>query len=276
MLILDLLRSIGSILAVMALVAALETLLPFVRKSDWRRRHRLPNLALVALTLSLNFALQAGALLLTAWLGGRGVGLLAGVALPPLAMLLLGIIALDASTYACHRLLHRLTPLWSVHRVHHSDPLVDVTTTFRQHPIEGLWRFLFILTPAVALGVPVEAVATYRVLSALVGLAEHMNVKLWEPLDGALSLLVCTPNMHKLHHSRQPAETDSNYGNIFSLFDRVFATFTPPSPARCVAYGLAGFDDAGSQRLGALLRLPFRGRISSPVPMGTRTSSDTL
>ncbi|HEY8154943.1 MAG TPA: sterol desaturase family protein [Myxococcota bacterium] len=255
---LDLLRSIGGILAVMALVTALETLLPFVRNPDARRRHRAPNLALVVLTLSLNFAFQAGAVLISAWLGARGIGLLAGAALSPLALLLLGIFVLDASTWACHRLMHRFPALWRVHRVHHSDPLVDVTTTFRQHPIEGLWRFLFIMAPAWALGVPAEAVATYRVLSALVGLGEHMNVKLWEPLDRALSWLTCTPNMHKLHHSRLPIETDSNYGNLFSLFDRVFGTFTPPSPARAVAYGLAGLDDAGSQRLGALLQLPLR------------------
>ena len=101
-------------------------------------------------------------------------------------------------------------------------------------------------------------------VSALVGLGEHSNVELWEPLDRALSLLVCTPNMHKLHHSRLAIETDSNYGNISSLFDRVFGTFTPHSPARCIDFGLARCDDAGSQQLGALLRLPFRGRDPSP------------
>lgn len=253
------LRSAGAVLAVMFLLSVIETLLPLVRKPELGRRHRIPNLALVVLTLALNFAFNAGAVLVTAWLGVHGFGLLAGATLPPLAMVLLGILVLDASTYACHRLLHRLPPLWSAHRVHHSDPLVDVTTTFRQHPIEGLCRFLFIMTPAWALGVPVEAVGVYRGLSALVALTEHMNVKLWEPLDRALSWLVCTPNMHKLHHSRLPIETDSNYGNILSLFDRVFRTFTPPSPARAIDYGLAGHDDAGSQRLGALLRLPLRG-----------------
>lgn len=252
------LQSAGAILVGMALLSILETLLPYVRKADWRRRHRAPNLALVALTLSLNFAFNAGAVLVSVWLAERGFGLLAGVALPPLAMILLGILVLDGSTYGCHRLLHRLPPLWSAHRVHHSDPLVDVTTTTRQHPIEGFCRFLFIMTPAWVLGVPAQAVAIYRGVSALVALTEHMNVKLWEPLDRALSWLVVTPNMHKVHHSRLPAETDSNYGNILSGFDRVFGTFTPPSPARHVDYGLAGYDDPGSQRLGALLRLPLR------------------
>jgi sterol desaturase/sphingolipid hydroxylase (fatty acid hydroxylase superfamily) len=252
------LRNVAAILVGMALLSILETLLPYVRKPEWRRRHRAPNLALVALTLSLNFAFNAGAVLVTAWLEARGVGLLAGTAVPPLAMILLGIFVLDGSTWICHRLLHRLPRLWRVHRVHHSDPLVDVTTTTRQHPIEGFWRFLFIMTPAWALGISPEAVALYRGISALVALTEHMNVKLWEPLDRALCWLVVTPNMHKLHHSRLPIETDSNYGNILSGFDRVAGTFTPPSPARRIDYGLAGLDDAGSQRLGALLRLPLR------------------
>jgi sterol desaturase/sphingolipid hydroxylase (fatty acid hydroxylase superfamily) len=252
------LQNVSAILLGMALLSILETLLPYVRNPGGRRRHRIPNLALVALTLSLNFLFNAGAVLVSAWLAERGFGLLAGVAVPPLAMILLGIFVLDGSTYVCHRLLHRLPPLWSAHRVHHSDPLVDVTTTTRQHPIEGFCRFLFIMTPAWALGVSPQAVAIYRGISALVALGEHVNVKLWEPLDRALSWLVVTPNMHKVHHSRLPIETDSNYGNILSGFDRVFGTFTPPSPTRRIEYGLAGFDEAGTQRLGALLRLPLR------------------
>ena len=254
----DFLRNAAGILAAMAALSLLETLLPLARRPDRRRLHRAANLSLIALTLTLNFAFNAGAVLLTGWLGAHGFGLLAGAALPPLAMLGIALVALDFSTWVCHRLLHAVPWLWRVHRVHHSDPLVDVTTTLRQHPIEGLVRFLFIIAPAWALGIPANAVAVYRGISALVGVAEHMNVHLWHPLDRALSWLACTPNMHKLHHSRLPRETDSNFGNIFSLYDRVFRTFLPPSPARAVDYGLAGLDDPGSQKLGALLRLPMR------------------
>jgi sterol desaturase/sphingolipid hydroxylase (fatty acid hydroxylase superfamily) len=260
------LRSVAVILAAMALLAVVETLLPLSRKHDWRRRHLIPNLKLVALTLGLNFALNAGAVLMTAWLASHGFALLSSAPLPPLVTLLTGFIVLDASTYACHRLMHILPPLWRAHRVHHSDPLVDVTTALRQHPIEGVARFIFIMAPAWLLGVPVEAVAIYRVVSTLVALTEHMNVKLWEPLDRALSLVVCTPNMHKVHHSRLVSESDTNYGNIFSLFDRVLGTFTPPSPARSVDYGLEGYDDTNSQQFGALLRLPFREPDSSSAP----------
>jgi sterol desaturase/sphingolipid hydroxylase (fatty acid hydroxylase superfamily) len=253
------LRSTAALLAVMALLSLIETLLPLARKQEWRRRHWLPNLALVALTLGLYFVLNAGAVLVSVWLGAHGIGLLTRVALPPLALVGIGIVTLDASTWACHRLMHRLPPLWRAHRVHHADPLVDVTTSLRQHPIEGLWRFLFVMAPAWALGIPAPAIAIYRVASAMQGLGEHMNVRLWEPLDRVLRLLVVTPNMHKLHHSRRAIETDSNYGNLFSLFDRAFGTFTPPAPGRCVDYGLDGYDAPEVQQLGALLRLPFRG-----------------
>lgn len=253
----SLLRSIGVLLAATALVSVLETLLPFL-PTNWRRRHVGPNLALTAMTLGMNLMFNAGAILVTAWLGSRGFGLLSGVSLSPITMTLLGVVALDACTYACHRLMHALPPLWDAHRVHHSDPLVDVTTALRFHPLETLWRFAFIIVPVWVLGLPVQAVAAYRLTSALMALFEHMNVKLWQPLDTALSWVAGTPNMHKLHHSRVATETNTNYGNILSLFDRLFGTFTPSARAASVQCGLEDHDDAETQEVGGLLRLPFR------------------
>ena len=109
------LRGYAPLLAAMAILASLETLLPFSRKREWRRRHLLPNLGLGALTLGLNFALNAGVLLITGWLASRGVGALADAALPPLAMTAIGFVVLDAATYACHRSMRLLPPLWRAH-----------------------------------------------------------------------------------------------------------------------------------------------------------------
>jgi sterol desaturase/sphingolipid hydroxylase (fatty acid hydroxylase superfamily) len=259
-------RNMAVVLAAMALLSVVETVLPFFRKPASRRLHFIPNTALMALTLWLNLTLNAGAVLVAAWLTSRGLGLLSGAPLPPPATVLIGVIALDASTYVCHRLMHVLPALWRAHRVHHSDPLVDVTTALRFHPIETVWRFTCTVVPAWALGLPVEAVAIYRVVSVWVALLEHTNVKLWQPLDSALSLAVGTPNMHKVHHSRLAHEANTNYGNIFSLFDRMLGTFTPSARARSVDYGLGGYDDADSQQLRALLRLPFRGPSRSSAP----------
>ncbi len=118
--------------------------------------------------------------------------------------------------------------------------------------------------PVWVLGLPVSAVAVYRVVSAFISLFEHMNVKLWQPLDTALSLVVGTPNMHKLHHSRVATETNTNYGNILSLFDRAFRTFTPSACVASVQCGLPDHDDPESQELRGLLRLPFRHGGTAP------------
>jgi sterol desaturase/sphingolipid hydroxylase (fatty acid hydroxylase superfamily) len=152
---------------------------------------------------------------------------------PILAQIIGGFVVLDFSFgYLAHRTMHGSPTLWRAHRVHHSDPFVDATTTFRNHPIEGLWRFLFLIVPIWVLGVPAEAVALQRLLTVINGSLEHANIRVWPPLDRVLSLIWVTPNMHKVHHSRDRAETDSNYGNILSIYDRIFRTFTPTDRAR--------------------------------------------
>jgi sterol desaturase/sphingolipid hydroxylase (fatty acid hydroxylase superfamily) len=142
--------------------------------------------------------------------------------------------------------------------VHHSDPAVDVTTTIRQHPGEGVIRYFFMAAFAVALGATPGAFAVYRLWSVLGGLLEHANVRTPRRLDSLLSLVVTTPNMHKVHHSRRADETDTNYGNIFSLFDRLFATFTSAARGVSIAYGLDGYDDRRLQTTAGLLAMPFR------------------
>jgi sterol desaturase/sphingolipid hydroxylase (fatty acid hydroxylase superfamily) len=142
--------------------------------------------------------------------------------------------------------------------VHHSDPAVDVTTTIRQHPVEGVIRYAFMSAFAISLGAPPAAFAVYRLWSALSGLLEHANVRLPTQIDGLLSLVVTSPNMHKVHHSRAARQTDTNYGNIFSLWDRLFSTFTPARYGTDIVYGLDGSDDPKAQTAAGLLAMPFR------------------
>ena len=167
-------------------------------------------------------------------------------------------LVLDFSFYVAHVVMHKIVPLWRVHRVHHSDPAVDVTTTIRQHPAEGVIRYAFMAAFAIALGAPPAAFAVYRLWSALSGLLEHANVRLPVRVDSLLSLVVTSPNMHKVHHSRAAQQTDTNYGNIFSLWDRLFSTFTPASEGTQIVYGLDGFDHPKAQTTAGLLALPFR------------------
>jgi sterol desaturase/sphingolipid hydroxylase (fatty acid hydroxylase superfamily) len=176
--------------------------------------------------------------------------------------------------YAAHVLLHKIPMLWRVHRVHHSDPFVDVTTSLRQHPIEGLWRFIFMTIPAWILGLPAAGIVVYRLVSRVNGILEHANIRLWRPFDRAGSLVWCTPNMHKVHHSNEPAETDSNYGNILSIYDRAFGTFTNTDRARHVVYGLKETDVAEPRSFVGLLTHPFERerREQQQAEMATESS----
>jgi sterol desaturase/sphingolipid hydroxylase (fatty acid hydroxylase superfamily) len=183
--------------------------------------------------------------------------------LPPWTVLVLGIASLDLSAYAAHVALHRTGVGWRFHRVHHSDREVDVTTAFRQHPGETVWRVLWQLPPIVLFGLPLWVVAVYVTLSGLNAQLEHANLRVDERWDRILRLFVVTPNMHKVHHSREQKETDSNYANLFSVWDRLFGTFTPDVRFETLRYGLDGLDDPKSQSVAGLLSLPLRGPSAS-------------
>lgn len=260
------LGSIALIVAAMALAALIETAAPlFAREGPSRGRLR-ANLGLSALTLATNWAL--GALAASAALlpgAGRDGGLVAlGWGAP--ATLAATLAMLDLATYLAHRSMHLLPALWRVHRVHHADPFLDVTTTLRQHPLETLWRFLWIAVPTWALGLPLAGVLVYRVVSALQGVAEHANVRVWAPLDRLVSLVWCTPNMHKIHHSRRAAEADTNYGNLLALYDRALGTFTRTDRAFGVSYGLDDVGPSEAKSFTRLLACPFRRRAGRRDP----------
>jgi sterol desaturase/sphingolipid hydroxylase (fatty acid hydroxylase superfamily) len=188
----------------------------------------------------------------------RGIGCFVGARLHPGALALLGIAGLDLSAYVAHLLLHKLPLGWRFHRVHHSELEVDVTTAFRQHPGETLWRLLWQCIGTVAFGLPFWVLPVYLSLSSLNALLEHANLRVQESVDRFLQLLIVTPNMHKIHHSRVVDETDSNYSNIFSIWDQLFGTYTRRAEYRTLRYGLDGFDSKQKQQLKELIIEPFR------------------
>jgi sterol desaturase/sphingolipid hydroxylase (fatty acid hydroxylase superfamily) len=256
--------SVSIVLLMLVLASAIELALPMFARPSAQRRRVATNLGLTALTLTLNGALTWIASGVALALSLQGPGLMTRLGIPTVVQIVGGFVVLDfCFGYLAHRALHRSPFLWSAHRVHHSDPFVDATTTLRNHPIEGFCRFLFLIVPIWTLGVPAEAVALQRLLTAINGMLEHANIRLWPPLDRALSLVWVTPGMHKVHHSRVPLETDSNYGNILSIYDRVFRTFTPTDRARSVRYGLDDVDPVEAASLPKLLALPFRPSAQS-------------
>jgi sterol desaturase/sphingolipid hydroxylase (fatty acid hydroxylase superfamily) len=256
------LPTIAAILAVMAVLALVETLIPLHARGRWHRAHLVPNLTLTLITFATNVFLNTGLVLLLVWLESRGFGLLRWAALEPIAAGIVGVIVLDFSYYLLHVAMHKVPALWRIHRVHHSDPVVDVTTTIRQHPAEGLLRYATLTAFACTFGVGLAAFTVYRVWSALSGLVEHANVRLPRAVDGAMALVANSPDFHRIHHSRDVRETDTNYGNCFTVFDRAFATFTPSERGRTVTCGLDGHDAPALQTTGGLLAMPFVDRVA--------------
>jgi sterol desaturase/sphingolipid hydroxylase (fatty acid hydroxylase superfamily) len=252
--------TIGAILAAMALVSVIELAIPLVPRGRWNRAHLAPNLALTFITFATNAFFNVALVLALAWSASRGYGLLPLLGGPAWLSAIVALVALDLSFYLAHVAMHKVPLLWRFHRVHHSDPAVDVTTTIRQHPGEGVARYLFLAAFAISLGVTPAAFAIYRVASALNAILEHANIRLPRRIDRAISFVTTWPNMHKIHHSRSERETDSNYGNLLSIWDRCFGTFTPADRAAEIRYGLDGFDDPDAQTTAALIVAPFRGR----------------
>jgi sterol desaturase/sphingolipid hydroxylase (fatty acid hydroxylase superfamily) len=255
----EFLQSLVVILSVMAAVALLEAAAPFFPRPPTLPGRQKANLGLTAVTLLFAFLLTSTVAVAAAYLPLVSPGLMDRAGLPMVAQILLGIVALDfAYGYAAHWTLHASPFLWRFHRVHHSDAFVDVTTSFRTHPVENAWRHLWLLVTVWMLDVPVASVAAFRVLSAVNGIFEHANIRVAAGLDAALSWAWVTPHVHKVHHSREQAETDSNYGNLFTFHDRLFGTFVSTTRAASVRYGLDDAPPAETSSLGALLALPWR------------------
>jgi sterol desaturase/sphingolipid hydroxylase (fatty acid hydroxylase superfamily) len=260
--------SVAVVLSVMGAVALLEAMVPlFARPTTLRGRQR-TNLAMTVQTLLFAFVLTSAVTVAAMYLPLAHAGLMATAGLPAVARFVVGIVALDfAYGYAAHWSMHASPTLWKYHRVHHSDPFVDVTTSYRTHPVESAWRHLWLFVTVWGLGVPAAALVAFRMLSAVNGIFEHANVRVAPALDAALSRVWVTPNVHKVHHSRDQAETNSNYGNLFTLHDRLFGTFLPAERALSVRYGLDDVHPAEIRSIGALLAMPWQsesGRRLTP------------
>lgn len=234
-----------------------ESLIPLYNYEKHRLRRVLPNIGMAAILVFTNLTLSFTVGMATSFTSENRFGLLFLENISPWLFAILGVMALDLFAYFGHLLLHKSCLGWQFHRVHHSDKEVNVTTAFRQHPGETVWRTLWYVLAIGTFGIPMWVIVIYLALSTLNAQLEHANIKLTEPLDRLLRLVFVTPNMHKVHHSRQQIETDTNYSNIFSVWDRIFGTYTSTIDFNRLRYGLDGFDDRRKQTLAALLRTPF-------------------
>lgn len=227
-----------------------------------RRRWR--NLGLAAIgTAVVYLALPVSAVSFAAIVQNHGFGLLALTPWPGIIESALAIAVLDLAIYWQHRWFHQLPWLWRIHRVHHSDTQFEVTLGLRFHPAEILLSMLYKFAVIIALGPSAAAVALYEVLLATFALITHADVALPGQWDRRLRIVLVTPDWHRVHHSVHRNETDSNYGNLLTLWDRLFASriAQPRDGHPGMTIGLPQFRAPADQTLPALLRLPLVGDV---------------
>ena len=201
----------------------------------------------------------------------REIGLLHAVDLPVPVEIWLAAIALDLVIYLQHVMFHAVPLLWRLHRAHHADLDIDVTTGTRFHPVEMLMSMAIKAAAILVIGAPAVAVLVFEIALNASSMFNHSNVRIPQRLDSVLRWLVVTPDMHRVHHSIRGEETNRNFGFNLPWWDRLFGTFTPSQEGTAVVYGLAGFDRPELQTARALLALPFRRR--SPSGEGALASS---
>jgi sterol desaturase/sphingolipid hydroxylase (fatty acid hydroxylase superfamily) len=238
------------------LIWALEGFFPFVQGRAHRLRHAARNLSLGAINAFVSALLSAFLLVVVAsWAEAANVGLSRLLNLPPLVSLILAILLLDAWMYVWHRANHELPLLWRFHRVHHSDVEMDVTTAVRFHAGEILLSGLLRAAIIPIFGVSIQQILLYDALLLPVIFLHHSNVNLPEWMDRILRTVIATPALHRVHHSRLMIEANSNYGSIFSWWDRLAKTFRLRRDGSRVAFGVYGLDEY--QSLTGLLQTPL-------------------
>ncbi len=229
-----------------------------LRKFDYNKwEHAKPNLILLTTTIIINVLFGLATVGIFNWLEVSKFGLLNMVDWPVWVEMILAIMLLDfLAQYVVHFLLHKVKFMWRFHMVHHSDTNVDVTSGTRHHPIDFIMRETFALIAIVIAGLPLAYYVLYRILTILFTYFSHANMKLPIKLDKAISLVFISPNTHKFHHHYKVPWTDTNYGNIFSIWDRIFGTFIYHNP-QDIVYGLDILDEEKSNDIMYQLKVPF-------------------
>jgi sterol desaturase/sphingolipid hydroxylase (fatty acid hydroxylase superfamily) len=257
---------LGFFVGILAVMALWEGVAPR-RPSRLGRWARWPsNLGIVTLNTVLVWLLLPTTAVALAMVGERaGWGLLHHVDLPAWLALPLAVVALDLVVYLQHVMVHAIPALWRLHRVHHADLHFDVTTGARFHPIEILLSMLIKFAAIAVIGPSPEAVVAFEVLLNATAMFNHGNVRLPERLDRVLRLVVVTPDMHRVHHSVEDDETNSNFGFNLPWWDRLFGTYRdqPRGGHDGMTLGIHGWRDPWQvDQLPGMLALPFLGKAT--------------
>ncbi|MET0636333.1 MAG: sterol desaturase family protein [Chitinophagaceae bacterium] len=238
----------------------IEGAIPLLPLKYKRRKinHAFVNFGFTVIHLVIHTILAIFIVKLSDWCESSGFGIVywlnAGIA----GAILIGVLALDFSSWLVHYIMHKNRTLWRFHLIHHSDNSVDVTTGLRHHPGDSLLRGIFFLLLIFISGAPMYSVMIYQTLVVLATAFTHANISLPRKLDKGISYVLVSPNMHKVHHHWKQPYTDSNYGAVFSFWDRLLGTFRKMDPDK-IRYGLDRYyADEHDENFMKLMKKPFR------------------
>lgn len=244
----------------------LENAFPLFRMDYKKWNHAGINFFFTLTTIVVNFVLAFLLLRTSEWATQHHFGVLEWLPELPLWLYaLIGLLLLDlVGAYLAHLVQHRTKWMWRFHLIHHTDTWIDTTTANRHHPGESVIRFVFTLAAVVISGAPMWLVFLYQSMSVVFSQFNHANVSLPEKLDEIISYFIVSPNMHKVHHHYVLPYTDSNYGNIFSIWDRIFGTFTT-LPKGEIIYGVdTHMAPEEHNKLSNLIQIPFQKPKEQP------------
>lgn len=235
-----------------------ELLIPLVKPSYNRLRHLRVNLFFLLTTFIVNALFSLLLVRILPILASYNIGLFHLVSLPVWVELLAALVILDLlAQYTIHYLLHNVSFLWRFHQVHHSDLHVNATTGTRHHPIDYCAREAFSLISVALLGAPLAVYMLYRLVTVFCTYFTHSNISLPAKVDLWLSYVIVTPNAHKFHHHATMPWTNRNYGNIFSIWDRLFGTYVYDSTDK-INYGVDTMDESRADSVWYQLSKPFQ------------------
>jgi sterol desaturase/sphingolipid hydroxylase (fatty acid hydroxylase superfamily) len=256
----------GFFFGILFVMAGWEYLAPRRPLSQPKPSRWANNLAIVFLnSLSVRLIFPLGAVAMAIFAEQNGWGLFNHFDVSPLLATLVSLVALDFFIYLQHIMFHAVPAFWRLHRVHHADLDFDVTTGARFHPIEIILSMLIKFGAILVLGAPVLAVIFFEILLSTSSMFNHSNVRLALGLDRILRGVIVTPDMHRVHHSIQDHETNSNFGFNFSWWDRLFGTYRdqPEHGHRNMTIGIRDFrKPEQAERLWGMLIIPFIGKVT--------------
>jgi sterol desaturase/sphingolipid hydroxylase (fatty acid hydroxylase superfamily) len=251
------------VVSCLSLFWILEGVYPLKKHQYNKWKHAKTNLVLLLSTMIINVVFGIITLGVFAWIETSNFGLLNMVDWPVWVEILLAIMILDfTSQYVVHFLLHKVPFMWRFHTVHHSDTHVDVTSGTRHHPIDFIFRETFALIGVIIAGLPIAYYLIYRILTVLFTYFSHADIQLPLWLDKTISYVFISPNTHKFHHHHKMPWTDTNFGNIFSFWDRIFGTFIYKD-TKDIVYGVDILDAEKSEDIMYQLKAPFQKGLKS-------------